>query len=232
LKGTIAGPCPDAEAAAKIVAAAGKRSKAIGKACGALAPADAGFGANCPGFTGACSGPIAALVDVESCLDCASRRAGDEMRAALYGAPPDAPIVKCQLAFGKSVSTFFRAAAAALASCEDGVRRGKVTPPCPDAKTSERLAAKERKLRTALCKACGGKDKLCDGNGDAAPTALGLSVCPTRSVPGGPACGAIVIDGLAGAVDCAVCLADFESRCTAALPAHPSAVADECTLLP
>jgi hypothetical protein len=232
LKAKIAGPCPDANASARIAAAATKRAQTITKACGALLPSDVGFGASCGGFTGACTDAIASLGDVRTCLDCGARRAGDEVRGALYGSPADAAALKCQLAFGKSVSAFFRAATTALTACEDAVLRGKIIPPCPDAKTAARIAAKERKLRGALCKACGGHDKLCDGNADVAPTVLGLTACPDRSVPGGPACGAIPITGLADVVDCAVCVATFESRCVAAFPTHPTAVADECALVP
>jgi hypothetical protein len=232
LKGKTPGPCPDAPTNAKIAAAAAKRTKTVDKACGALAPVDVGFGATCPGFTGGCTDPIASLGDVVRCLDCSGRRAGDELRSALYGAPPDAIRSKCQLAFGKSATTFFRAAASALTSCEDGVLRGKLTPPCPDAKTTERIAGKERKLRAALCKACGGKDKRCDGVDDFAPAVLGLTTCPSRSVPGGLACGAIAIADVADAIDCVVCLSHFESRCSAAFPTHPTAIADACTLMP
>ena len=233
LKGKTPGPCPDAKAAAKIAAAAGKRTKAIAKACGTVTPAAAGFGAACGGFTGACTDPIASLADVERCLDCGGRRADDELRSALYGAAADPSALKCQLAFGKSVAAFFRAATAALTACEDGVLRGKTSPPCPDAKTAERIAAKDAKLRAALCKACGGTDNRCDGSADVSPAVLGLTTCPSRTVPsGGAACGGIAIPDLTGAIDCATCLAAFESRCVAAFPTHATASADACALVP
>ena len=232
LKGKTAGPCPDAKAAATIASAAGKRTKAIDKACGAVPPAAVGFGASCGGFTGGCTGAIASVADVVGCLDCGGRRAGDELRSALYGAPADPASLKCQLAFGKSAAAFFRAATSALTSCEDAVLRGKASPPCPDVKTANRIADKKAKLRTALCKACGGTDKRCDGNADVAPSVLGVTTCPSRTVPAGDACGAIAIADLAGAVDCVGCLAEYESRCVAAFPTHASAIADECAIVP
>jgi len=70
LKGKFVGPCPDGKATVKIVAADAKRTQAILKACGSLTPADAGFGATCPGYTGACTAPIASAADISACTDC------------------------------------------------------------------------------------------------------------------------------------------------------------------
>jgi hypothetical protein len=228
LKGKLPGPCPDTKASARIAAAEAKRTKAIVKACGSLTPAGGGFGAACPGYTGSCTDPIATVADVSACVDCAARRAGEELIAAVYATPPDATLLKCQLALGKTVIGYHRAVATLLARCEDGVARGKLTAPCPDAKTAVKIAAKSTKLRSTLCKACGGADKLCGGADDAAPAALGLTTCPTRTIPGGAACGAIAIGELADVVECVECLTGFESACTTALAAHPDALPATC----
>jgi hypothetical protein len=229
LKGKVAGPCPDAKATAKIAAADAKRTKAITKACGALAPDAAGFGATCPGYTGACANPIATIADVSACVDCANRRGNGELLDAVYGAALDPALLKCQLGLGKVVASHVRAVAALLARCEDGRARGKIAVPCPDARTAGKITAKNAKLRQTLCKVCGGPDKLCDGNADAAPATLGLTSCPARTVPGGAACGNLAIDDLAGVVTCVECLATFETVCTTALAAHPGELPLVCT---
>lgn len=230
LKGKVPA-CPDPKADAKIAAGAQKLGATVARAYKGLAPTDAGFTAACPGYTGACTTPIASLADVAGCVACGAARAAEELRTSLFAAPPDAALLRCQLAFGKTTTAFFRGAAALLARCEEAVVRGKVVPPCPDAKTAARLAAKHTKLRAALCKACGGKDKRCDGVDDAAPAALGLTSCPFRTVPGGAACGAIAIADLGGALECAACLADFASRCAVAI-AVPGGMSSECSFGP
>ena len=228
LKGKVAGPCPDAKAVAKIATAAGKRDAAVAKACGALAPGDAGFGASCPGYTGACTSPIAAVADVSACLDCGVRRADDELLDVAYATAPNPPLQKCQLGFGKAVTTHYRAIAALLARCEDAAARGKIVGTCPDAKTAGKITAKNAKLRTSICKACGGADKSCGGALDATPASLGVTTCPARTVPGATACGALAIATLADVATCVECLATFENVCTSALAAHPVTLPAAC----
>ncbi len=230
LKGKLTGACPDAKTAAKIAAADAKRTKVVTKACGTLPLAQSGFGATCPGVTGACTAPIAAIADVSACVDCGLRRGGDELTATAYAAPPDATALKCQLALGKAAVGHARTVASLLARCEDAVARGKLTGPCPDAKTATKLTAKAAKLRKTLCAACGGKDKVCGGSGDVTPTTLGITSCPARTVPGGAACGAASVVELADAVACVECLATFEGACGTALVATPGAMPASCTM--
>ncbi len=228
LKGKIVGPCPDAKADAKVAAADAKRTKAIVKACGALSAADAGFGATCPGYTGACTAPITDVAGVSACVDCGVRRADDELATAGYGAAPDPTLRKCQLGLGKALTGHYRAIASLLARCEDAAARGKIVGACPDAKTAAKIAAKNAKLHTTLCKACGGADKTCDGVGDASPASLGLTSCPARTIPGGSACGDVTIASLADVATCLECLATFENVCTSALAAHPNTLPASC----
>ncbi len=229
LKGKLTGACPDPKTVTKIAAADAKRTKAITKACGALLVTMTGFGASCPSFTGDCVESIASVADVSSCVDCGLRRAGDELGATVYGAPPDATILKCQLATGKAAVGHARAVANLLARCEDGVARGKIAAPCPDPKTATKIASKATKLRKTLCAACGGKDKVCGGDGDATPTALGVTSCPARTIPGGSACVDPGITDLAGVVACVECLATFEGTCGTQLVATPGTIAESCT---
>lgn len=230
LKGKLAAPCPDGKAATKLAAADAKLGKTIAKGCGALGVAATGFGSACPGLTGGCAAPIASVGDVATCVGCLAARSGDELRALVYAAAPDAARLKCQLALGKSTTGFFRAAAALFARCEDAVAQGKLAAPCPDPKTATKIAAKAAKLASSLCKACGGADKQCDGTADPPPGTLGVTSCPARVVPGGDDCGLITIDGLDDVVACATCIATFESRCATAVSAGPSAAPLGCVL--
>lgn len=228
LKGKVTGPCPDTKASAKIASADAKRTKAVLKACGALTPADAGFDVSCPGYTGACTAAITTVADASACVDCAARRAADELVATIYAAPADAAFVKCQVGLGKAVTSHARAVAALLAACEDGRARGKIAGTCPDAKTALKVAAKNAKLHATLCRACGGKDKQCGGDDDAPPATLGVTTCPSRSVPGGADCATIATGDLAGVAACAECVSRFTSTCTTALVAAPSALPAAC----
>jgi len=229
LKGKLTGACPDAKTLTKIAAADAKRTKVITKACGALPVTMTGFGATCPSFTGGCADAIGSVADVSACVDCGLRRAGDELGATVYGATPDPAILKCQLATGKAAVGHARAVASLLARCEDGVARGKIAAPCPDPKTATKLADKATKLRKTLCAACGGKDKVCGGDGDATPTALGITSCPARTIPAGAACADPAITDLAGVVACVECLATFEGTCGTQLVATPATIAPSCT---
>ncbi|MCC6763500.1 MAG: hypothetical protein IT293_02460 [Deltaproteobacteria bacterium] len=229
LKNKIPGPCPDAAALARVATAAVKRTVAITKACGALPPSAAGFGAACPGHTGACTNAIASVTDVSACLDCGLRRAADELLTLAYATAPDPGLLGCQRGFGKAIAAHYRGAAALLARCEDGAARGKIAGSCPDAKTAARIAAKEAKLRTTLCRACGGDDRQCHGAPDVAPAALAITSCPARTMPGGAACGAIPITDLAGVASCAACVAAFDGACASQLAARPDALPAACS---
>lgn len=228
LKGKTAA-CPDATATTKIATADAKRSAAIAKACGGLAPAAAGFPAACPGHTGGCTNAIADVAGVSTCLDCGVRATAEELLTFAYASAPDPALTTCQLGFGKAIASHYRGVAALLARCEDAAARGKIAGTCPDAKTAARVAAREAKLRTTLCRACGGSDKKCGGAPDVAPAALAITSCPTRTVPGGSACGAIAITGPSDLVSCVQCYTAFENACASHLAARPSTQPADCT---
>ncbi len=228
LKGKIVGACPDAKTSAKIASADAKRTTAIVKACGALTPGDAGFDVSCPGYTGGCTASIATVADVSACVDCAARRAADELVATIYSAPADPTVARCQLGFGKAVTSHARAVATLLAACEDGRARGKIVGPCPDAKTALKIAKKDAKLHATICRTCGGKDRRCGGADDASPTTLGIGTCPSRTVPGGNTCATIATTDLEGVAACVQCASNFASTCMSALVSAPGALPAAC----
>ncbi|MCC6849858.1 MAG: hypothetical protein IT294_15245 [Deltaproteobacteria bacterium] len=228
LRARIPGPCPDAPALARIAAAAAKRTAAITRACRALPPAAAGFGAACPGYAGGCTNAIASFDDVSSCLDCGIRSAAGDLLTMAYATAPEPNLLACQRGFGKAVAAHHRGVAALLARCEDAVARGRIAGACPDARTAARIAAKATKLRAALCKVCGGDDKRCQGAPDIAPAALAITACPARTVPGGAACGAIPVADLPGVAACVECIAAFDTACASQLAARPEALPAAC----
>lgn len=228
LRGKTTGPCPDEAARTAIAAAAARRTRTIVAACGALAPDAIGLGTSCPGDVGACSGVLASMADVSTCLDCSLRAAADRIFALAWASAPDPERIACQRGFGSAIATHYRRVGALLARCEDAAARGKIVGTCPDAKTATRVAAAEQTLRTALCRACGGSDHECNGAPDVPPAALGIGACPARTVPNGPSCGAIAVATMVDAVNCAACVTAFESACASQLAARPTALAPTC----
>lgn len=62
---------------------------------------------------------------------------------------------KCQQTIVKAAQKFASAKANALRKCEDGILKGKITGPCPDAKNAQGIAKAESKLVDAINKQCG-----------------------------------------------------------------------------
>jgi hypothetical protein len=228
--GSASGPCPDGKASATITTARGKLRAAVAKKCGgadrACGTADddslASIGWNissCPNFeSGSCTNPIADCDGVSTCLLCVGDAAVDQAIALYYGAldtnTTDHDVITCQRAIGKSTAKFFAAKTHALQKCEDGVLKGTVGGPCPDAaKAAPAIAKAESKKRTALCKACGGADRLCGGGDDLTPAQIGFAAtCPNVTVPSGPTC-AHAIGTVQDIVDCVDCVTEFKADC-------------------
>lgn len=236
LKGTIAGPCPDSKAMDKIDTAESKKEAAIEGKCNSSTPADAGFGAACPGFEGMCTAATTTISAVAACVDCVLEKAGDQLEAHLYDrfiADGQASALSCQVKIGKAVNKFFQQKTKLLAKCEDKVLLNKLVGPCPDPDTLAKIGAEEAKKVKAICGACGGADKLCDGNADTAPADIGITTCPAVTLPnGGPSCGAITITTLQDLADCVDCVAEFKADCAMAVAAHAGAVPPECNPTP
>ena len=168
------------------------------------------------------------MADVSTCLDCSLRAAADRIFALAWASAPDPTDIGCQRGFGNAIATHYRRVGTLLARCEDAAARGKIAGACPDAKTAARVATAEAKLRTALCRACGGSDDECDGAPDVMPAALGMGACPTRTVPNGPSCGSIAVATMVDAVNCAECVTAFESSCASQLAARPTTLPPSC----
>ena len=88
------------------------------------------------------------------------------LAVALAAGPVQAEPVKCQREIAKRTTELARKEAKLLQKCEDKVLSGKLAGPCPDAKTAEKIAKAESKLRQSVDKQCGGSDRSCGTGGD------------------------------------------------------------------
>lgn len=232
LRGRSGGPCPDAAAAARIAKAATALAKAIDKACGGDdrrcgsshvgedTPASLGWPTACPGFeTSACTSAMDDCTGIIQCALCVAEAAVDREIALLYDdlvpSPPGSALNKCQAALGRVTSKYLAARVRLLQKCWDARMKGRHGLDCPDVNdlAPSKLAVK---AATALCKACGGADKLCAGGDDFTRAQIGFSFdCPAVQPVTGNHCG--IWDpqsGLFELVQCALCVAGFTSDCT------------------
>ncbi len=234
LKGKISGPCPDAATATRITALAGKLRRSVSQRCGGL-DRNCGLGGDddtlasigwnvgtCPNLeNGSCNNAIADCNDVVDCLYCVGEAAVDQAMDVSYGSltpsGPGTDLNRCQTSIGKTLTKYFQLKAQALAKCEDKVLAGVVTGPCPDPNTASKLARAGGKVASAICRACGGPDRSCDGSGDLSAATIGFPAnCPAVTVPGGSACGQ-AITTLQRLADCVGCLVNFKTGCLDAL---------------
>jgi hypothetical protein len=236
----------EAGAAAKITKATTALGGAVGKACGGddkacgtppeVSPASIGWPGTCPNFeSGTCNNAIANCSGISTCLGCVGEAAVDQAISLYYGnlnlpSTSDKALNACQKAIGKSAAKFFAAKSKALQKCWDARLKGKHSNPCPspgDGKAAGAIAAAEQKKVAAICKACGGADKVCGGGDDLTPAQIGfVANCPSVTVPGGSSC-AKPITTLQDIVDCVDCVTEFKNDCVdrlavPALSAYPS----------
>lgn len=61
---------------------------------------------------------------------------------------------KCRQAIAKASAKFEAKKIKALQKCKDGVLKGKITPPCPDAKATDKINKAATKLQDAIAKDC------------------------------------------------------------------------------
>jgi hypothetical protein len=256
VKGAALGPCPDAVADARIAGAFAKLAKGIAKACGGAdkscggdltgeePPSSLGWPDVCPSFPGtdACASPILDCSDIAACIRCVGTNAADRARALAYDAlhptDPAAALNKCQRAIGAATARFALAKERTLHKCWDARAAGKHADRCPDTNAADgsparkaalTIAKADTKRIAAVCKACGGGDRLCDdavvrldgvavagsgGSDDFTPAAIGFpAACPSLQVPdGGPFCDQPVTT-LADVVTCTACVAEHEVVC-------------------
>lgn len=140
---------------------------------------------------------------------------------------------KCALAIAKSSAAFTQAEITALQQCEAKIIAGKLSGVCPDddPKTQAKLAAASQKLKSAIGKACGGKNKLCSPT-DTGPDAdllrsdVGLpSTCPGFE---GDCTAAVAESGCGDIATCLGCIGEAAAQEAIALyydviPADPKA---------
>ena len=235
----------DGKTSDKIADVQGKFAAAVRKACcgkdGTCGTVDDQIGAFGLGVCPSSDGPTAPTAgcgllvsdpgDVASCLVCLLEEQADETIDVAYGAfdigPKGSALNKCQTAIGKATMTLLLAKSKILAKCEAGVLKGKVTPPCPDAKSSTAIDATASKQAAAICKACGGSDKDCGGAPDQSIAAIGApATCPPL-LAGGASSGPIT--DLAGLIDCVTTTAGDRAQCSDAFGATvPSSIPGKC----
>ncbi len=242
--GKIVGPCPDAGTAGKIAGAKLKTRAAVEKACTG-ASGEFNFG-SCPDAQGpngaaTCKTLVTSKADQGDCLACLGEENAQESAKLSYGsfvnAGGDKVLGKCQATIGKAAAGFFVARSKILGKCQAGVVGGKLSGPCPsgDQKTVDAIEKARVKMESAVCKACGGPDKLCDGVDDLTPAAIGFAdPCPLLQVGGSAG---LPVTTLGELVECLETQNVVRTDCTdkAALPydvAYPStcsAATSECT---
>ncbi len=233
-RGSIAGPCStDAATVARITHAASKLVGAVHRACGGddkvcggdltgePRPPVLGWRPSCPGYPGsACSAPIVDCGDIAACIACIGGTAVDQAAAMVsdaFNVGGGPAVVGCQAAIVKETSKFAIAEAKALQKCWDARRTGKHSNACPspgDGKAAPAIAKAESKKRAAICKACGGADRMCGGGDDLTPAAIGFAAsCDAVIVPASGADCATAVSDLQSLVDCVDCVADFSVQC-------------------
>ncbi len=227
------------EAGSQLTKAATKLASGIAKACGGsdkicggnlsgeITTPQLGWPVACPDFEGTgCTGATTDCGGITSCLQCIDDAAVDQAVDMyfddLVATTPGSDVNKCQQAIGKETQKFLSAKAREIAKCWDARVKGKHGLQCPNAgapvgsparKAADKIAKAEDKARQKICKACGGADGLCDGNGDLTTAAIGAAAtCPSVTVPGGPSCAAAIatVDDI---VDCALCVTEFKVDC-------------------
>ncbi len=236
--------CPsDPKTSAAIVKVRSKLAGAVAKACGGkdktcgsggddLPLRSAGWQApSCPGIAGgSCTNTIATCADIATCLTCIGEATVGGAISLYYddlvqtdpSVKSQKALNKCQATIGRAATSFLLATSKALAKCWEAVNAGKASGICPEAGSNAAgaIAKAESKQVSAICKACGGADKLCGGADDFTPADIGFAAnCPNVMPPGSSSCGG-VIGTLNDIVTCVGCVTEFQMDC-AALAAVP-----------
>ena len=234
----------EAKTATAVAKAATKLSSTIIKGCGgkdkacgtgddeALTNIGWDIGA-CVNFeNGSCTNVIADCGDIATCLQCIGEAAVDQALWLYYddltltdpkGSKAEKALNKCQQAIGKETVKFLVAKSKALQKCWDKINKdekGKFIAPCPpfgagDGKAQEAINKAAAKKEKAICKACGGPDKLCNGVGDLTRSEIGFpGECPFVTAPGTnpEPCGK-TITTLEDLVNCVDCVTEFKVDC-------------------
>ena len=136
----------------------------------------------CTNFIGHCGGVNSDGEGITDCVLCLHDEVIEQTVDLLYanldsgkfgaGSDPDKSINKCQQALVKAGSKHVLAKSKTLAKCWAALNKGKAgfgtgdLTGCTDAsgKTAEKIDKSEAKKIAAICKKCGGDDKVCDQN--------------------------------------------------------------------
>jgi len=131
---------------------------------------------------------------------------------------------KCRAAVIKESGKITQAIAKSLQKCEEGVRAGKITGPCPDAGTASKIAGAKAKTGASVAKACG------TSTGE-----FNFGSCPNAQGPNGTAtCNTILVTSKTAEGDCLACLGEEHAQESAKasygafLPAGVDKVLSKC----
>jgi hypothetical protein len=241
VKGSVVS-CPDSKALAALDKAKTKLTASIDKSCGgddkvcnletnALDTTEPtaqqlGWPSQCPNFEkGECRNSVRFCTGIVDCLTCIGDAAVDQEITLLYGSldlpsTSDKTKNKCQVTIGKATTAFLNSSSKALQKCWDAKINGKFTtgdcfnPSAGDGKYAAAIEKASTKMKTSICKACGGADKTCDGTGDIDPTTIGFPTeCSRVAEPhGGADCFGTITD-LNSLVTCVDCVTRFKANC-------------------
>ena len=173
-----------------------------------------------------CTNTIANCTDIGICLDCVNRATVTHETQLAYGAfdtdefGTNSTANLCQRAIGKATAQYGKSRSKAMQKCWNARLAGQHGNACPDpgdGKATLLISKAESKKRGTICKACGGADRLCNGSGDVAPSAVGfVASCPSVTPPfGGSSCAGSIPDADA-ITDCVDCVTDFDTDCAGA----------------
>lgn len=191
-------------------------------------------GGECPRFStsdeaSGCTGTVADAASATTCLQCVGEASVDAMIELAYGKlfpvdpsnKTDKNVLKCQRSIGKNLEKFYKAERKALAKCEDGVIKGKITGSCPDSKNLAKINKARQKLLDKLDKDCGKKEDLNQDDFG------GPCVCPGLTIPGGANC-AGAIHSRGDLADCLACVVDHRAACLSDMSADPESNSQDC----
>jgi hypothetical protein len=172
----------------------------------------------CPNLDhGNCNSLIGNPGDVASCLACIGRAAADELAAMTTVPPPmGSAEAQCAAAVAKAAARAMTGVSKAMTRCWEARAAGSHPNPCPlpgDGRAGSAIASAAASATKAICRACGGADRVCGGPDDLDPVALGFAAtCPSVSAPTGTACGAPIATP-ADLVQCATCIGAHAAEC-------------------
>lgn len=177
--GGLAGPCPDAASAARILRAADRVApQTVGKKCGAAVVASSFFGGACATAADASALSSCILASADAAVGAMLDRQYAESNPA---GPLPAPLARCQKQIGSAMYRYASGRLRALLSCRNSQDRGRVET-CPDAKTQQKLGRLSAAVLPGIQRAC---------------TDASIAALDSQGIFGGSCAGATTTAGLA-----------------------------------